>query len=360
MEKIFFCTKPFTNVELRTEGSVFVCCCGWTEHAIGNWKTDTFEEIWNGERAKEFRRTILDGSYRFCKLKRCLFYGNNNSFFLEEEISKLFKEICPPPETVDFCHDRICNVRCVMCRDEHIRNSKEATKFLDDKIESVFLPFAANAKFCIMNGDGEALASSHFRKLIKKIVEKSPDAMFKIRSNGLMADKKNFESLGITDKVQDVVISLHASKKKIYNKIVLDSDFNRIIKNIEYLCSERNKNGLPNIFLVSVVSALNYFDMIPFIKMAKKYNSYVSFFEHIITEPTKMNLQYKKMAVFKPWHPKYNKYVRITKKIFKNEKWRRQINTFSPLLFNLEPISLKEYWRYRFEDLKDWIDKLHK
>jgi radical SAM protein with 4Fe4S-binding SPASM domain len=139
-EKHFFCKQPFRFIEVRNDGNIYPCCMGWTEYPFGSWEIESFQDVWNGERAKEFRRSILDGSYRFCKLKRCTLYGGKNSFYTQEEIRNQFDEICPPPKHIDFCHEKVCNVRCVMCRDEHIHNNKAETDRLNEKIETFFLP----------------------------------------------------------------------------------------------------------------------------------------------------------------------------------------------------------------------------
>jgi wyosine [tRNA(Phe)-imidazoG37] synthetase (radical SAM superfamily) len=353
MEKRFFCDKPWRGpVEIRSNFGVYPCCQGWTEYSFGDWASDSFDAIWNGERAREFRRTILDGSYRLCKLKQCAYFGCNQSLYSEEEI-KRFAEVVPPPKIVDFCHERVCNVRCVMCRDMHIHNNDEETRWLDSKIESVFLPWTANAELVIINGEGEALASKHCRKLIKTISEKNPLVKFSIRSNGILTDKKNFEELGILNKINVVIISLHAVKKSTYNHIVLDSDFSRIIKNVNWISS----NKICNITLVSVISALNYREMPTFIRLAQNYSAKVCFYEYI-NFGNKMGQRYEQMAVFKEYHPRYNKYVKISNKIMNDERLRKSIASVSPLLFNLEPITVGQWLKYRIKNLKSQLKKM--
>jgi wyosine [tRNA(Phe)-imidazoG37] synthetase (radical SAM superfamily) len=355
-EKQFFCERPFTFIEVRNDGNIYPCCIGWTEYPFGSWEIESFNDVWNGVRAKEFRRSILDGSYRFCKLKRCIRYGDKSSFYTQDEIRNRFKETCSPPEIIDFCHEKVCNVRCVMCRDEHIHSNEAETERLNEKIGNFFLPMMANIRCVTINGEGEALASAHCRKLIKTIAENYPSVKFNLRSNGVLVDKNNFESLGIIDKVQDVIISLHAATKKTYNKIVLNSDFRRIIKNIEWLCSMKKTGKINNIYLIAVISFLNYREMIPFIKLAQRYNAMVTFLEYVKWD-TKMGQHYDKMAVFKEWHPQYNKYVRISNKIMNNGNLRNSVSSISPLLFNLKLISTGEWLRYRIKEMTNRLKK---
>jgi MoaA/NifB/PqqE/SkfB family radical SAM enzyme len=354
MEKIFFCKMPWEGpIEIRSDGNVYPCCMGWTDYPLGNWLTNTFDTIWNGDLARELRRTILDGSYRLCKLKRCLHYGRDDSLYGEEQI-KRFTEISPPPKIVAFCHEKVCNVRCVMCRDVHIHNNEEQTRILDERIETVFLPMVTNADEVLINGEGEALSSKHCRKLIKTIAQRHPSVKFNICSNGILVDKQNFESLGIIDKVADIIISLHAVKKTTYNRIVLDSDFIRIIKNIEWLSSMKKNGKIRKIKLVSVVSALNYREMPEFVEMARKYGATVNFLEFYSWD-TKMGQNYDKMAVFKEWHPEYNNYVKIINSVMQDEDLKKSVSDISPLLYNLRPINAGKWLKYRLNGLKNRI-----
>ena len=349
-----FCTKPFTMVEIREDGNIYPCCVGWTEYPFGNFNTDSFDQIWNGERAKEFRRAILDGSYKYCKLDKCFVYANRVSF-TEEHISLNFHEAMSPPITVDFCHDEHCNVRCVMCRDLKKHNSAQKIEDLNEKIGSIFLPMVSNAKYVTINGQGEALASRHSRLLIKSIADKYQNVKFNIRTNGLLVDEKTLADLNILDKISSVIISLHASTKKTYDRIVLDSDFSKIIKNIEWLHKLKKDGKINLISLVAVISWLNYKEIISFAKLAKRYDAEVFFLEYCRFD-TKMKFQYDKMAVFKKEHPEYNKLVRI----LHNKFFETNNATFSPVFQNLKPISTCEWLKYRFIKIMEKIKKLIK
>jgi MoaA/NifB/PqqE/SkfB family radical SAM enzyme len=347
--KKFFCARPFTYISVFEDGNVYPCCIAWTRYSFGNFNTDSFDEIWNGERARNFRRAILDGSYRFCKKDLCVDWANKHnrgSFYTEKEISERFKETMDAPLHVDFCHDTHCNVRCVMCRDCQKHNSKEKARKLDEKIESIFLPMVQNASLVAIGGIGEALASDHSRNLIKKIAANNPKIKFDIRTNGLLANRENFEKLGIIRRVASVVISLHATQKDIYEKIVLDSNFDRIMENIEELRKMQTEGGIVALSFVSVVSLLNYKDMVNFAHLAKKYDAIVLFLEYE-NFGTLMGQKYKEMAVFNKKHPRFMEFFNILQEV-------RSLNygkiNYSPIFLNLKPISRLQHIKYRFDD----------
>src|SRR5437016_14546850 len=70
--KRLFCSVPFERLEMHPDGKCFACCPGWLRRPLGTLSEDTpFEEIWNGQAAREIRAGILDGSFRDCDENRC-------------------------------------------------------------------------------------------------------------------------------------------------------------------------------------------------------------------------------------------------------------------------------------------------
>ena len=310
------CDKPFNFLETHCvgNGDVFVCCPSYiNDYAIGNiHKNNTFEEIWNGEKSQEFRKTILDGSYKYCNLDLCYF---KNDKFIDFEAAPVMKKY---PKIVKFSHELQCNVRCLMCRDKHIYSTKEETEKLNNLIEPIFIPMLKDAEIVWLNGSGEFFASKHMRTLAKRIAQVYPNLKFGIHSNGLCFDKKNCDEIGITDRIEYVQISLHAATKRTYDKVVKDSDFDKIKKNIEWLSELYKQGQIKSFDLLFVISSLNYKDMIAFQKYANKLRCR-TIFSTFRDWGTEMGKNYKNYAVFEPNHPEYNNLTKILKHpIFKS------------------------------------------
>jgi radical SAM protein with 4Fe4S-binding SPASM domain len=58
-----FCQMATNYLKVTPDGDVFPCCRGPESLNMGNIKTASFDEIWNGEKYQEFRRQMLDGDY---------------------------------------------------------------------------------------------------------------------------------------------------------------------------------------------------------------------------------------------------------------------------------------------------------
>jgi molybdenum cofactor biosynthesis enzyme MoaA len=122
----------------------------------------------------------------------------------------------------------------------------------------------------------------------------------------------------------------------MYDNIVLDSDFDKIMKNIEELYAMKQQSEVENIMLVSVVSALNYQDMPNFIKLAQKYGAYVTFIEYLKSS-TEMGRMYNNM----------NKFCKILQEVHSLQYEKLQMY---PVFYKSQPINCFQYLKYRFDD----------
>jgi radical SAM protein with 4Fe4S-binding SPASM domain len=60
-------------VAIHANGDVAPCLCkGWHVYGpVGNLHENSLEEIFNGKKMQEFRETIYDQSFKFCKKNTC-------------------------------------------------------------------------------------------------------------------------------------------------------------------------------------------------------------------------------------------------------------------------------------------------
>ncbi len=306
----FVCERGFTELELNSAGEIRPCCSSWTEDIVfGNIFHDDVDSIINSEKAKEFRRSILNKTYTGCKADICV-----GAHPIEEE--KL-KSICDEEgrvskfcELFNFGHDPHCNLKCIICRDHHMTNTEEQVEEFDSLIPSHFLPLLKDAQKIRILCSGELFASKHSRNLAKAIATTYPEIKFVIGSNGVLFDEANCKELDILDKLEEVTISVHAVTEKTYNQIAVGGDYKRVWKNIEWLASLKRENRIKFVGLVFTLSKYNYKEMAKFLKKCKELDLEGVFFEYRPTG-SEMAKHYKDMAVWEPENKEYNKFVKI-------------------------------------------------
>lgn len=68
---ILLCSDPWTKVNIRENGDVLPCCIAGDDMIMGNLSVSTFDDIWNSNKYKKLRQSIIDrkliGTCRNCK-----------------------------------------------------------------------------------------------------------------------------------------------------------------------------------------------------------------------------------------------------------------------------------------------------
>jgi radical SAM protein with 4Fe4S-binding SPASM domain len=101
----YYCQKPWTDLHNFTvDGRMDVCCIATGEsqarYALGNLMTQSFQDVWNGERAQEFRRTV-NSAEPLPPCRRCpMAYAYQGPLFnpagAERRVRKALAAICAP------------------------------------------------------------------------------------------------------------------------------------------------------------------------------------------------------------------------------------------------------------------------
>jgi radical SAM protein with 4Fe4S-binding SPASM domain len=124
MKSKTFCMIPWTHIHGFPTGEAYPCCLGEMQHPIGNMRTNTLEEIWNGDAYKDMRQNMLnDNSCKECT--RCYeqeeqgFFSMRNSSnkHFGHHIEKVDQGIDPDFELVywDIRFSNQCNMKCRSC-----------------------------------------------------------------------------------------------------------------------------------------------------------------------------------------------------------------------------------------------------
>lgn len=336
--KKFVCKGPFSQVFIYPDGRVMLCedCMVGYSAFVGNLNENTFDEIYNGEKAIKFRQEILDGIYKYCNLGSCLNKCHFNFRFIPEKVSFKTKQT-KYPELVCIGADEECNCNCIICRPDIIRLKEEELSEYREKIEKIYLPIMKDAKQVTLTPTGDPFGSRNTRELIKAIIKKYPHIKFNLMTNGILCDKYNLDELGLTGRINHVMVSLHASNEEIYNRVVKNGNFNKVKENLSYLKSLKDNRKIKSVALAFVVNVENFENIPDFIEFAKSYGFEALFWPCSEWERNS-NITEEPLNVCNPKHPKFKSLCSILIKLDLNQK---DIN-FSPA-FHLLKKRISEY-----------------
>lgn len=302
--KHIYCPNPYILAEIMPYGNVYPCSCGWIRgYSFGNIFEQSFDEIWNGEKAKDFRQRLYNNDFSLCP-------GCQNLEILDEIHDDEAKLVSEPPERILLGLDEFCDVKCIFCRGENYKvNPNLIPKDKEDKLIDILSPWLQNAKYVKTNAVGEVFASKISRDLIKNIADKFPNIKFELITNGIQCTKENLEKLNITDRISMMTVSLHAMTEKTYNKIVKGGNYKKVIENLNYLSKLKKEGKIERLELHFTVTSINYKEIPQIINYTRELGANI----RLLGLDCSRDLEelYNKINIQSSKHPEYNKLVKL-------------------------------------------------
>ena len=330
MGRDLFCKNPWNCLELNNDGKCFFCNpCFSNFNLIGNIFENDIDDIWNGEKAQNFRKDVLEKKYSFCNYENC--NGNKTSELPYSEL------IAPYPEYINIGYDYTCGQRCIICRDDYQALPEDECKKWEDKLETHILPITSKAKYMFVNCRGEFFDSKHTQKMVSAILNNNPNIKVDFISNGIKCTEENLKKHGLYDKIFKVHISLHSATRKTYKRIFRNDKFNDVMQNVKYISTLKKSGKIDEFEIMFVITADNYKDMPKFVKLAEELDARAAF-SACIGGYADYIMNREVYAVFYQNHHNYNDFVNMLKNPIFNSKhcW------LPDYLRELKPVNFKQ------------------
>lgn len=329
MDDFLYCKNPWNCLELNNDGKCFFCNpCFSNFNLIGNIFEQDIDEIWNGERAQQYRKDVLEKKYTYCNYDNC--NGNKSA---ECKYTDL---IAPYPEYINIGYDYTCTQRCIICRDKHQMLPEEDQKKWESRLETHLLPITSQAKYMFINCRGEFFDSKHTQKMCSAILNNNPNIKVDFISNGIKCTEENLRAHNLLDRVFKIHISLHSAKRSTYKKIFRVDMFNQVMTNVRYISSLKKSGKIQDFEIMFVICDANYKDMPAFVRLAEELDARAAF-SACIGGYAQYIMNREDYAVFYQNHHNYNDFVRMLKNPIFNSK-----HCFLPdYLRKLEPVPFK-------------------
>ena len=274
-----FCSNPFDKVETRTLGRVYFCCPAWLPTPIGNLDRQSAAEIWNSPTAQDIRRSILDGSYRYCSRMHCPKLTGDTLPKVERLTSEDHKkivaerrtELARGPKRLVLNHDLSCNLSCPSCRTRKILAKKDEQDGLNAMSDRVLMPLFQDAQKIHVTAGGDPFGSAHYRHVLKRIcATRPPHLKVDLQTNGLLL-AQSWDELGLDGLVDTVYISIDATRPETYAIVRRGGEFARLLDNLEYVAVKRRDGLIRRVRLDFVVQTLNYREMPEAVDLVRRF-----------------------------------------------------------------------------------------
>ena len=331
MDETYYCSRPFEHIELMTDGKVLPCCPPWlnTHYTYGNIETDSYEELWNGEKAQEFRRSILDGSFRHCNRKSCPHLQEKINTVkkledmhhdqIKEDIKKNLTVLPHGPLEIIFNYDSSCNLACPSCRSSIIMNSKERHGEILEFQRILKSEYFRDVETFIVTGSGDAFGSPTFRELMQNLEREDCPSLktLGLLTNALLA-KKYWHTLSdfTLSIIRWINVSVDAACEETYMVNRWPGRWDVLKENLDFIKDkkESSSSSLEHFQISFVVQQNNYKEMMDFARMGIEYGCEKIQFQIIERQFTAMaggEEAWVKKAVAEPSHPEYQELIKI-------------------------------------------------
>ena len=319
-----FCPKPFEYLDIHYvdgEFRAYMCCPTWLPVNIGDIEKLGFEALWNGPKAIEIRKSILNESFLYCDSKLCPeIQADNlhdkNYIYKKEYLDDLKLEdgVVPRgPRIVYFSEDRSCNLSCPSCRSDYINlPSAEVDRLL--KVREGFMPeLMRDVESLNICSSGDPFASGIYRDFLFKFEgHKYPRLTINLNTNGVLLTADVFQRMKkIHGNLGSIFISLDAARESTYNIVRRGGDWKKVIANIKNLVEMRKQGLFQHLQLDFVVQDTNYREMPEFVKLGKELGVDQVYFQRISNWGTYSKVEFLKKDMAAPTHPEYEHFKQV-------------------------------------------------
>lgn len=273
-----FCTQPWDFFEC---GSGYVKACCWTPRYAYRAGKPGPGRLWNLPPLAEIRRSIMDGSFKYCDKKTCIQLSRGSLISRRAPAARRIiagglAELPGPPGHIHFSNDMSCNLSCPQCRAGKFRlapGGKEYAankKIFEDMIKATIGTSGELVySFC---GAGEPFASGIYREfLLGADLRKKPNIKIALHTNGLLLTPRCFAALRrIHQNLLYIAVSIDAATEKTYGLVRPGGNWRLLMKNLAHLAARKRAGAIHAMLRLDfVVQKANYREMAAAAKLAR-------------------------------------------------------------------------------------------
>lgn len=322
-----FCSKPFTWFEVsrgQREGEVFLCCPTWLDTPAGNIEEQSVAEIWNGPVAEAIRRSILDGSFKYCRGDRCP-HLQTLSFPVQRVntvtdplmLAVLADEltIVPwGPKEVNCSYDRSCNLSCPSCRTQLIVETarREQINGIQHRLTTEAL---GDAELLYITGSGDPFGSPFFRQWLRSMRREHMPRLQRLHlhTNALLWTPTMWETIPaeIRALIRSTEISIDAATSATYAINRRGGQFETLRRNLDFIATLRRDGPLRDLCIHMVVQENNFREMPEFVSLGRDVHADRVYFSRLVNWGTFTEDEYQQRAVHERRHASHDEFLRV-------------------------------------------------
>lgn len=319
-----FCSQPFEYAQVDPLGQMYLCCPQTLPVPAGDLGERDFMSVWNSEKARAIRQSILDGSFRHCSEATCGVLQNRKLPRKEEVTNPYHREIIDRgltrlergPGVINLSYDRTCNLACPSCRSDFIVLRGKARSRAETIHKRVTGSHLKDARRLIITGSGDPFGSKLYFSFLREFDPRSASGIrIQLSTNGLLFTPDNWNRI-CGEAVDRVDVSVDGASQETYG-LNRGGDFAALVANLEFIGTLRQSEQLRSFELHYVVQANNYREMKEFVALGETVQADRVCFKQLVNWGTYSERDYLDRAVHLPGHPEHGLFLdQLTDPVF--------------------------------------------
>jgi MoaA/NifB/PqqE/SkfB family radical SAM enzyme len=320
-----FCAQPFTRFEVLgggQRGDVFPCCQSWITKSFGNMTEKSVQQVWNSKAARDIRRSILDGSFKYCRADVCPYLQRIDGpvqrveDVKDERLLEIIRKeltIVPfGPSDIICCFDQSCNLSCPSCRTQTIMEivHGKAIFNIQKRLENEAL---TDARLLYITGSGDPFGSPFFRRWLQTMSRSAMPKLERIflHTNGLLWTRRIWESIPRDTRalIRGAMISIDAATPQTYAVNRRGGDFKTLLDRLAFISELREHGPLEYLEIHMTVQANNYKEMPQFVELGRGHGCDRVGFHQLLDWGTFSPQEYASRAVHFAKHPEHASFL---------------------------------------------------
>lgn len=276
------CLVPFMRLEFQKLGSVSTCCTAFTKvKSVGDMKTQTIEQIWNGRKIRRFRKQLLLGQTCKVCMPNCGYLKIGPIFIkdictdtpegksLYDDISHGRAKINSHPLRFNLANFTVCNLNCVMCQSRAVEAQNKSIPEYVTKTHENLRNYFDKKITLYLSGNGEVLARKDTRELLQNFDSKKYSKVdFQIITNGLLFQPRMWETIKHNNFTY-ANISIDAATKETYQKVRRGGNWDQLLEALQVFKKAKEEGKFSSVNMNMTVMKSNFREIPQFIEMAR-------------------------------------------------------------------------------------------
>lgn len=238
------CARPWNQITVLSDGTA-VCACIDAEKSnpLGNFQTQTLDEIWNGPRYRGLRRSVTKNidAVPICR-------GCPNRI------------AAPPPASPDAVVKRPralflesyagCNLACPGCNREGIEGSRDSLTLDFDTYRKVMDDLSPGLAYMEFHLGGENYMHKRASEMVRYCRERNPACVIVSSTNGhFFHDEARCQQV-LDSGIDCLILSIDGARQESYERYRVNGRLERVLDGVRRLSRMKQAQGLTRPLLV--------------------------------------------------------------------------------------------------------------